>query len=52
MVNKKGQLEDAEGNAIVDESGKPIKATKEQVKLAKDGEPVEATKEQVQKAEE
>jgi len=29
MVNKKGQLEDAEGNAIVDESGKPIKATKE-----------------------
>jgi len=29
MVNKKGQLEDAEGKAIVDDSGKPIKATKE-----------------------
>jgi len=29
LVNDKGQLEDAEGNAIVDESGKPITATKE-----------------------
>ena len=52
MVNKKGQLEDAAGTAILDDSGKPIKATKEQIKLAKDGEPVKVTEEQVQKAEE
>ena len=34
MVNDKGQLEDAEGKAIVDDSGKPVVATKEQVKQA------------------
>jgi len=27
LVNDKGQLEDAEGKAIVDKSGKPIEAT-------------------------
>jgi flagellar basal body rod protein FlgG len=29
LVNDKGQLEDTQGNAIVDESGEPITATKE-----------------------
>ena len=29
LVNNKGQLEDAEGKTIVDESGKPVAATKE-----------------------
>jgi len=44
-VNKQGQLEDHEGNAIVDDKGKPVKATKEQIKKAKDGEPVKVTEE-------
>ena len=52
IVNKEGKLEDHEGKAIVDKSGKPIEATKEQVKQAKDGEPVKVTEEQVKKAEE
>ena len=29
VVNDKGQLEDADGKPIVDESGKPVCATKE-----------------------
>jgi len=44
-VNKQGQLEDHEGKPIVDETGKPVKATKEQIKKAKDGEPVKVTEE-------
>lgn len=51
-VNKKGQLEDAEGKPIVDESGKPIVATKEQVQEAKEGGHVKVTEEQNAKAEE
>jgi len=29
LVNDKGQLEDAKGKTIIDESGKPVVATKE-----------------------
>jgi len=29
MVNSKGELEDHEGNTIVDKKGKPVKATEQ-----------------------
>ena len=52
MVNNKGELEDHEGNAIVDKKGKPVKATEQQKTAAKEGEPVVVTKDQVKVAEE